>query len=164
MKELIKLVLVAATLLISFNASAELKIGYVELNQIMQSQPALEIGKKLQSEFASRISQIEQSKKKISDKQSYLDKDGKNLSEADLKTKSKEISDLSIELERKQRELNEDATLRKNEEMKKFQDQINKVIDSIAQTEGYALILYNGAAFTSKKVNITDKFISAIGK
>jgi Skp family chaperone for outer membrane proteins len=89
MKELIKLVLVAATLLISFNASAELKIGYVELNQIMQSQPALEIGKKLQSEFASRISQIEQSKKKISDKQSYLDKDGKNLSEADLKTKSK---------------------------------------------------------------------------
>ncbi len=164
MKELIKLVLVAATLLISFNASAELKIGYVELNQIMQSQPALEIGKKLQSEFASRISQIEQSKKKISDKQSYLDKDGKNLSEADLKTKSKEISDLSIELERKQRELNEDATLRKNEEMKKFQDQINKVIDSIAQTEGYALILYNGAAFTSKKVNITDNVISAIGK
>ena len=164
MKELIKLVLVAATLLISFNASAELKIGYVELNQIMQSQPALEIGKKLQSEFASRISQIEQSKKKISDKQSYLDKDVKNLSEADLKTKSKEISDLSIELERKQRELNEDATLRKNEEMKKFQDQINKVIDSIAQTEGYDLILYNGAAFTSKKVNITDKVISAIGK
>ena len=164
MKELIKLVLVAATLLISFNASAELKIGYVELNQIMQSQPALEIGKKLQSEFASRISQIEQSKKKISDKQSYLDKDGKNLSEADLKTKSKEISDLSIELERKQRELNEDATLRKNEEMKKFQDQINKVIDSIALTEGYDLILYNGAAFTSKKVNITDKVISAIGK
>ena len=164
MKELIKLVLVAATLLISFNASAELKIGYVELNQIMQSQPALEIGKKLQSEFASRISQIEQSQKKISDKQSYLDKDGKNLSEADLKTKSKEISDLSIELERKQRELNEDATLRKNEEMKKFQDQINKVIDSIAQTEGYDLILYNGAAFTSKKVNITDKVISAIGK
>ncbi len=164
MKELIKLVLVAATLLISFNASAELKIGYVELNQIMQSQPALEIGKKLQSEFASRISQIEQSKKKISDKQSYLDKDGKNLSEADLKTKSKEILDLSIELERKQRELNEDATLRKNEEMKKFQDQINKVIDSIAQTEGYDLILYNGAAFTSKKVNITDKVISAIGK
>jgi outer membrane protein len=60
--------------------------------------------------------------------------------------------------------LNEDATLRKNEEMKKFQDQINKVIDSIAQTEGYDLILYNGAAFTSKKVNITDKVISAIGK
>ena len=164
MKKLIKLVLVAATLLISFNASAELKVGYVELNQIMQSQPALDLGKKLQSEFASRISQIEQSKKKISDKQSYLDKDGKNLSEADLKTKSKEISDLSIELERKQRELNEDATLRKNEEMKKFQDQINKVIDSIAQTEGYDLILYNGAAFTSKKVNITDKVISAIGK
>ena len=49
MKKLIKLVLVAVTLLISFNASADLKIGYVELNQIMQSQPALDIGKKLQS-------------------------------------------------------------------------------------------------------------------
>jgi outer membrane protein len=164
MKKLIKLVLVAVTLLISFNASADLKIGYVELNQIMQSQPALDIGKKLQSEFSTRISQIEQAKKKISDKQSALDKDAKNLSDADLKTKSKEISDLSIEFERKQRELNEDASLRKNEEMKKFQDQINKVIDSIAQTEGYDLILYNGAAFTSKKINITDKVIAAVGK
>ncbi len=164
MKKLIKLVLVAGTLLISFNASADLKIGYVELNQIMQSQPALDIGKKLQSEFSTRISQIEQAKKKISDKQSALDKDAKNLSDADLKTKSKEISDLSIEFERKQRELNEDASLRKNEEMKKFQDQINKVIDSIAQTEGYDLILYNGAAFTSKKINITDKVIAAVGK
>ena len=164
MKKLIKLVLVAATLLISFNASAELKVGYVELNQIMQSQPALDLGKKLQSEFASRISQVEQVKKKISNKQSALDKDSKNLSDTDLKTKSKEISDLSIEFERKQRELNEDATLRKNEEMKKFQDQINKVIESIAQTEGYDLILYDGAAFTSKKINITDKVISAIGK
>ena len=125
MKKLIKSVLVLATLLISFNASAELKIGYVELNQIMQSQPALDVGKKLQSEFATRI---------------------------------------SIEFERKQRELNEDASLRKNEELKKFQDQINKVIDSITQTEGYDLILYNGAAFTSKKINITDKVISAIGK
>ena len=164
MKKLIKLVLVAVTLLISFNASADLKIGYVELNQIMQSQPALDIGKKLQSEFSTRISQIEQAKKKIRDKQSALDKDAKNLSDADLKTKSKEISDLSIEFERKQRELNEDASLRKNEEMKKFQDQINKVIDSIAQTEGYDLILYNGAAFTSKKINITDKVIAAVGK
>ena len=89
MKKLIKLVLVAVTLLISFNASADLKIGYVELNQIMQSQPALDIGKKLQSEFSTRISQIEQAKKKISDKQSALDKDAKNLSDADLKTKSK---------------------------------------------------------------------------
>ena len=164
MKKLIKSVLVLATLLISFNASAELKIGYVELNQIMQSQPALDVGKKLQSEFATRISQLEQFKKQITDKQNALDKDNKKLSDADLKTKSKEISDLSIEFERKQRELNEDASLRKNEELKKFQDQINKVIDSITQTEGYDLILYNGAAFTSKKINITDKVISAIGK
>jgi outer membrane protein len=164
MKKLIKLALIATTLLISFSASADLKVGYVELNQIMQSQQALDIGKKLQSEFASRISQLELSKKQITDKQSALDKDSKKLSDADIKLKSKEISDLSIEFERKQRELNEDASLRKNEEMKKFQDQINKAIETLAQAEGYDLILYNGAAFTAKKINITDKVLAAIGK
>jgi len=93
-----------------------------------------------------------------------LEKDRKKLSEAELRDKSKNISDLAIELERKQRELSEDINLRKSEEMRKFQDQVNKAVGVIAEAENYDLILYNQVAFVSKKINITDKVISSIGK
>mgnify|MGYP003346794313 FL=1 len=81
-----------------------------------------------------------------------------------MRDKSKQISDLTIDFERKQRELNEDVNIRKNEEMGKFQQQLNKAVNAIAQTDGYDLIVYNSVAYASKKINITDKVISALGK
>ena len=93
-----------------------------------------------------------------------MDKESKKLSETELRNRSKNVSDLAIELERKQREFNEDINLRKGEEMRKFQDQINKAIGVVAEADGFDLIIYNSVAFVSKKINITDKVISAIGK
>ena len=164
MKNLAKLLFLVGTLFLSISASAELKVGYIEMSQVLQSQQALDIGKKLQSEFASRASQLDQSKKSLADKQTALEKDSKKLSEADLRTRSKQVSDLAIELERKQRELSEDINIRKTEEMKKFQDQVNKAVGAIAQADGFDLILYSSVAYVNKKINITDKVITAIGK
>lgn len=164
MKKLLKPVLLVSALLFSLNAAAELKIAYIEMAQVMQSQQAQDIGKKLQTEFSSRATQLDQLKKTINDKRTALDKDSKKLSEADLRDKTKQISDLTIDFERKQRELNEDVNIRKNEEMGKFQQQLNKAVNAIAQTDGYDLIVYNSVAYASKKINITDKVIAAIGK
>jgi outer membrane protein len=164
MKKFLKPALLVTALLFSLNAAAELKIAYIEMAQVMQSQQAQDIGKKLQTEFSSRATQLDQLKKTINDKRTALDKDSKKLSEADLRDKSKQISDLTIDFERKQRELNEDVNIRKNEEMGKFQQQLNKAVNAIAQTDGYDLIVYNSVAYASKKINITDKVISALGK
>jgi len=164
MKNTFKLAITTTALFFSLNASAELKIAYIEMSQILQSQQVQDIGKKLQSEFSSRASQLDQLKKLVNDKQTALEKDRKKLSEAELRDRSKNISDLAIELERKQRELSEDINLRKSEEMRKFQDQVNKAIGVIAEAENYDLILYNQVAFVNKKINITDKVISSIGK
>ena len=164
MKNTFKLAITTTALFFSLSASAELKIAYIEMSQILQSQQVQDIGKKLQSEFSSRASQLDQLKKLVNDKQTALEKDRKKLSEAELRDRSKNISDLAIELERKQRELSEDINLRKSEEMRKFQDQVNKAIGVIAEAENYDLILYNQVAFVNKKINITDKVISSIGK
>jgi outer membrane protein len=164
MKSLIRILALLLTLGVASPVLAETKIGYVDLPQVMQSAPALEMGKKLQAEFSPRLTQLQQVKKQLTDKQSALDKESTKLSEADIKARSKEITELNIELERKQREFNEDVDLRKKEDLAKFQDQLNKIIVSIGQAEGYDLILYNNIAFSSKKNNITDKVISALNK
>lgn len=164
MKKFLKPALLVTAMLFSLNASAELKIAYIEMAQVMQSQQAQDIGKKLQTEFSSRANQLDQLKKTLNDKRTALEKDSKKLSEADMRDKSKQISDLTIDFERKQRELNEDVNIRKNEEMAKFQQQLNKAVSNIAQADGYDLIVYNSVAYASKKINITDKVIAAIGK
>ncbi len=164
MQNFLKSALFLSALLFSLNAAAELKIAYIEMAQVMQSQQAQDIGKKLQTEFSSRATQLDQLKKTINGKRTALDKDSKKLSDADLRDKTKQISDLTIDFERKQRELNEDVNIRKNEEMGKFQQQLNKAVNAIAQADGYDLIVYNSVAYASKKINITDKVIAAIGK
>ena len=78
--------------------------------------------------------------------------------------KEQELTGLKVELERKKQELNEDINIRKNEELAAFQDVINKAVTSAAETEGYDLVLYSGAAYVGKQTDITDKILKSLGK
>lgn len=164
MKYLCKYFLAISLLSAAMNAAAETKIGYVQIDRIMQSPPSLDIGKKLQNEFTPRNAELERLKKQIEDKQTALDKDVNKLSDTESREKSKQLSDIKIEFERMQREITEDFNQRKSEELSSLQDRINKAVTNVSQTEGYDLVLYNGIAYAGKKIDITDKIISALGK
>jgi outer membrane protein len=71
---------------------------------------------------------------------------------------------MKIEFQRKQRELREDANLRKNEELGAIQERINKAVTRVAEEEGYDLVIYGGVAYASKKADITDKVLKSLGK
>jgi outer membrane protein len=53
--------------------------------------------------------------------------------------------------------------LRRREEIGDLQEKINITIDKIAADEKYDLILYTGIAFASKKVDMTEQIIKALG-
>lgn len=54
--------------------------------------------------------------------------------------------------------------MRKNEELGALQERINKAVDTVAETEGYDLVVYGGVAYASKKIDITDKVLKSLGK
>lgn len=164
MKHPLKLILALVLLSIAMSAAAETKIGYVQIDQIMQSPQSLDVAKKLQNEFTPRNTEIERLKKQIEDKQAALDKDASKLSESESREKYRQLSDQKIEYDRKQRELSEDFNLRKSEEMSNLQDRVNKAVTAVCQAEGYDLVFYNGVAYAGKKIDITDKVIAALGK
>jgi outer membrane protein len=146
-------------------SAAELKIGYVQVDKILQEAPQTqESGKKLEREFSPRTQELDRMQKQIKDMQASLDKDGLTMSETDRRNKERDLSNLNLEFQRKQRELREDINLRKNEELSVLQDRINKAVSSVAETEGYDLVVYSGVAFASKKVDITDKVLKSLGK
>jgi outer membrane protein len=166
LNKFIKTVLVAAAL--SFGAhvhAAELKVGYVQVDKILQEAPqTAETGKKLEREFSPRTAELERLQKQIRDIESQLDKESLTISETDRKNKERDASNLKIDFQRKQRELREDINLRKNEELGTLQDRINKAVTTVAEAEGYDLVVYGGVAFASKKIDITDKVLKALGK
>ncbi|HEY8355349.1 MAG TPA: OmpH family outer membrane protein [Methylophilaceae bacterium] len=166
MNKFLKSMLMAALLAYGAQAgAAELKIGYVQVDKILQEAPqTAETGKKLEKEFSPRTAELDRLQKQIRDLENQLDKDALTISETERKNKEREISNLKIDFQRKQRELREDINLRKNEELSTLQDRINKAVTSVAESEGYDLIVYSGVAFASKKIDITDKVLKALGK
>lgn len=158
--------LVTSFLAFAWSANAaELKIGYVQVDKILQEAPqTAESGKKLEKEFSPRTQELERMQKQIRDIESGLDKNSLTLSETERRNKERDISNLKIEFQRKQRELREDVNLRKNEELGSLQDRINKAVTAVAEAEGYDLVIYSGVAFASKKVDITDKVLKSLGK
>jgi len=146
-------------------SAAELKIGYVQVDKILQEAPqTAESGKKLEKEFSPRTKELETLQKQIKDQETKLDKDALTMSESARRDKERDISNLKIEFQRKQRELREDINLRKNEELSVLQDRINKAVTSVAETDGYDLVVYSGVAYASKKIDITDKVLKSLGK
>jgi outer membrane protein len=159
--------LLAASLLVFVISShaAELKVGYVQVDKILQEAPqTAESGKKLEKEFSPRTQELERMQKQIKDGEAALDKDSLTMSETDRKNKERDLANVKIEFQRKQRELREDVNLRKNEELGSLQDRINKAVTSVAEAEGFDLVVYSGVAYASKKIDITDKVLKSLGK
>lgn len=145
--------------------SAELKVGYVQVDKILQDAPqTAESGKKLEREFSPRSQELDRMAKQIKDLEAVLDKDGLTISEAERRNKERDIQNIKIEFQRKQRELREDINLRKNEELGSLQDRINKAVQSVSEAEGFDLVMYSGVAYASKKIDITDKVLKLLGK
>ena len=145
--------------------AAELKIGYVQVDKILQEAPQTsESSKKLEKEFSPRTQELERLQKQIKDIETSFDKDALTMSDADRKNKEREASNLKIEFQRKQRELREDVNLRKNEELGSLQERINKAVTAVSEAEGYDLVVYGGVAYANKKIDITEKVLKSLGK
>jgi outer membrane protein len=145
--------------------AADLKIGYVQVDKLLQEAPqTAETGKKLEKEFSPRSLDLDKLQKQIKDAEAALDKDRATMTEVDRRTKERDVSNMKLEFQRKQRELREDINLRKNEELAVLQDRINKAVTSVAETESYDLVVYGGVAYASKKIDITDKVLKLLGK
>lgn len=166
MRRLLPITVLISSLLIGLNAySAELKVGYVQVEKILQDAPqTAESGKKLEREFGPRSQELDKMAKQIKDLEGSLDKDGLTLSDTDRRSKERDAQNIKVEFQRKQRELREDINLRKNEELASLQDRINKAVQTVAKAENYDLVMYSGVAYAADKIDITDKVLKQLGK
>ena len=155
----------ATLLLASLSVYADLKVGFVQVDKILQEAPqTIESNKKLEKEFSSRTDKLKADVKALKERESSFSKDALTMKESERDTKEKSLSQLRVDVQRKERELREDINIRRNEELGGLQEQINKAVTSVAKAEGFDLVLYNGVAYASEKIDITDKILKSLGK
>ena len=155
----------AALFLSSLSVYAELKVGFVQVDKILQEAPqTIESNKKLEKEFSSRTDKLKADVKSLKERESSFSKDALTMKESERDSKEKSLSQLRVDVQRKERELREDINIRRNEELGGLQEQINKAVTSVAKAEGFDLVLYNGVAYASEKIDITDKILKSLGK
>ena len=92
-----------------------------------------------------------------------LDKDMPVLSESQRIKRQRELADLSQDFQRKQRAYREDFMQRRNEEIAKVFDRVNKEINKIAKDGKYDLIVQD-AVYISPRVDITEQVLKALNK
>lgn len=140
------------------------KVGFVNLDRILRdSAPAKAAQIKLESEFKNRDDEIQKLANSLRSEYQKLDKDGPVISESDRLKRERSISNMEADLQRKQREFQEDLNRRRNEEFGNIIDNTNASIQRIAEQQNYDMILQN-AVTVSPRVDITDQVIQSMGK
>jgi outer membrane protein len=144
--------------------AAELKIGFVNTEKVFRDAPiAIKAQKKLEKEFQTREQDIQKQVKQARDLQSYLEKEGLTISEAERNKKQKDLANLSRDIQHAQREFREDLNQRKNEEFASVQERARKAIVEIAEKDKFDLIVEN-VVYASPKVDITDRVLKALDR
>ena len=155
----------ATLFLASLSVYAELKVGFVQVDKILQEAPqTIESNKKLEKEFSSRTDKLKADVKALKERESSFSKDALTMKDSERGTKEKSLSQLRVDIQRMERELREDINIRRNEELGGLQEQINKAVTAVSKAEGFDLVLYNGVAYASEKIDITDKILKSLGK
>ncbi|MGL5986236.1 MAG: OmpH family outer membrane protein, partial [Burkholderiales bacterium] len=135
-----KIAVVAGLLMLGSSqmALAELKVGFVNTERVFrEAAPAQRALKALEKEFAPRAQELQALAKQIRETQADLDKNSMTMKETDRRAKERDIEAMNRDFQRRNREFREDQNMRSGQEMASIQERANKVIQQIADEEGF---------------------------
>jgi len=161
------LLLILAAIISGFinPAFSEVKIGFVQVDKILKEAPQTQTSnKKLEKEFKSRTENLKKIIQNIQKEEKDFSKNSLTLSDTDKEKISRKLQQDKIDAQRTERELREDIDLRRREEINSLQTQVNQTIEKFAKEKKYDLILYQGVAYASPDIDITDIVIKLLGK
>jgi outer membrane protein len=75
--------------------------------------------------------------------------------------RQKEFAEMTRDLQRKQREFQEDLNGRRNEELQQVLDKANKAVKQVAESEKYDLVIQE-VVYANAKHDITDKVLKIL--
>ncbi len=147
---------------LSATSAQESRLAYINTQRITtESAIAKAAQAKLEQEFAKRgkeLADLQQTLKNFSEK---FDRDAPTLTESQRVVRQKEGAELNRDLQRKQREYQEDLNGRRNEELQQVLEKANKAVRKVADDEKYDLVVQE-VVYSNGRHDITDKVLKLL--
>ena len=158
-----KIIFVSACLALAMpvyttTVSAEAKLGYISASELLEKSPQAESAStKMEQEFTPRRNKLQADAKELKQLEDKLAKDGATLTDAERSKMERDIIGRKRDISREQDSYREDLTMRRNDELAKLQQVVRETIQVIGKEENYDLIFFDGVAYASPKMDLTEK-------
>jgi outer membrane protein len=150
-------------LMVSSQASAEIKIGCVNFQKLLEDAPQTKTAMQaLENEFAPRRRELLTMQNDLKARDEKLQKEGAVMAEADRAKAEKTLRDQQREFSRKAGEFQDDASTRRNEEIGKVQRYLVSEIQTYAAAQGFDLVLGEGVFFAKGPLDITANVLAVL--
>ena len=150
-------------LVASGQASAEIKMGVVNFQKLLEEAPQTKTAMQaLENEFAPRRRELLTMQNDLKARDEKLQKEGAVMAEADRAKAEKTLRDQQREFSRKAGEFQDDASTRRNEEIGKVQRYLVSEIQSYANAQGFDLVLGDGVFFAKGPLDITANVLAVL--
>jgi outer membrane protein len=150
-------------LMVSAQASAEIKIGYVNFQKLLEEAPQTKSAmQSLENEFAPRRRELLTMQNDMKARDEKFQKEGAVMSEADRSKTEKTLRDQQREFSRKAGEFQDDASTRRNEEIGKVQRYLVTEIQAYATAQGFDLVLGEGVFYAKGPLDVTANVLAVL--
>jgi len=123
--------------------AAELKIGYVNFQRLLEESPQARAAQQaLEGEFLPRQREVAAQRKSLDEKRDRITREAAVMSEADRIKAEREVRDLELNVTRRFNELQE--------------------VQSYARANGYQLIVSDGVVYAAEGIDITPQVVAAL--
>jgi outer membrane protein len=159
LRTLLLLVLVAVA---PAPASSEtLRVGYVDMKEVLDNAPQVIAGReKLDREFRPRNDSILAEEERASSLEQRLAQG--DLDEDARLRLEREVRELRRSINRQREDLRDELSFRRTEEVQRLEDQINVAVREIAKRRGYDLILSSPVVYADEALDITDLILQQL--
>lgn len=138
------------------------KAGFVNTDRILRdANMARSAQQRLEQEFSRREKEIVDLGNSLQSASERFEREVATLSESQRTQRQRQLMEQDREFQRKRREFQEDLAARKTEELAQVLERANAVVQQVAQSENYDVILQE-AVWINPQHDITDKVIKAL--
>ena len=156
------LIAAAAVAAMTAATAADFKVGVVNPGRILsESAPAVAAQNKLKSYFKSREDELSRRIRTFKDKAAKFEKDSAVMTETQRLNKRRDLAEEEREISRMQRALVEERNQRSQEESQIILSRANRIIQDIAKSQNYDLILQE-AVWASPRADLTEQVIKRL--
>lgn len=163
----LKSALGAVVLCLAINAAvaqdAPLRVGYVDMQRVIRESAIFTVGRQqLNEEFAARTQALELEQARLRTLEARRDREIDTLSSVELAQLRNEIETLDRSIQRRRTEMTKALSQRMKDMTASIDQRVREEIAAYARAEGYDLVLTDGVAFSSPRLDITDAVLKRV--